>query len=80
MTPRFWSPSPPSEHEWAYDLLIRKDGTEQLRAQLAEHSLAVGDRMKWPPERGQDPVDHVVVAIRPASDDRKPVIVIERLA
>src|SRR5262245_26841393 len=64
----------------AYDLVIRKGAIEHRRAVLAECRLSVGDRLKWPPERGQDPVDHEVVAIRPASDDRRSVIVIERLA
>ena len=71
---------PAERNQLAYDLVIRKDGIEHLRAQLAEHSLSVGDRLKWPSERGQDPVDHEVVAIRPASHDRKSVIVIERSA
>ena len=43
--------------------------------------LALGARMKWPPERGQAPVEHEVVAIRTASDDRsESVVVLERAA
>ena len=71
---------PADRSELPYELVIRKDGIEHRRALLAECSLSVGDRLKWPPERGQDPVEHLVVAIRPASDDHKSVIVIERLA
>src|SRR5438552_19067384 len=59
---------PAERNELPYDLIIRKDGIEQRRALLAEHSLSVGDRLEWPPERGQAPVEHEVVAIRPASD------------
>jgi hypothetical protein len=61
--------------------VIRRDGLEQRRAFIGgECSYSVGDRVKWPPERGEDPVDHEVVAIRPASDDRRSLVVIERLA
>jgi hypothetical protein len=69
---------PAERKELSYDLVVRNDGIEQRRALLAENTLSVGDRLKWPPERDQDPVEHEVVAIRPASDDRKSVIVIER--
>jgi hypothetical protein len=64
--------------ELPYDLVIRRGGVEQRRALLAEHTLSVGDQLKWPPERGQAPVEHEVVAIRPASNARKSAIVIER--
>jgi hypothetical protein len=70
---------PAERNELAYDLVIRKDGIERRRALLAECSLSVGDRLKWPAERGEDPVDHEVVAVRPSSDGRRAVIVIESL-
>lgn len=71
---------PAERPEWPYEIVIRRDGLEQRRAFIGgECSYSVGDRVKWPPERGEDPVDHEVVAIRPASD-RKSLVVIERLA
>jgi len=70
---------PAERDELPYEVVVRTDGSERRRALLAEHSLSVGDRLEWPPERGQAPVEHEVVAIRPASDDRKSVIVIERV-
>ncbi len=74
---------PAERIQWAHEVVIRANGIEQRRARLAEcsPSLSVGDRLKWPPERGQAPVEHEVVAIRPASRyDRDSVIVIERVA
>jgi DNA-binding transcriptional MerR regulator len=74
---------PAERVRWTYEVVVRANGIEQRRALLAECSppLSVGDRMKWPPERGQAPVEHEVVAIRPASDDRSnSAIVIERVA
>ena len=74
---------PAERVRWAYEVMIRANGIDQRRALLAEcsPSLAVGDRLRWPPERGQVPVDHEVIAIRPSSDDRSnSVVVIERLA
>src|SRR5579871_3545397 len=66
---------------WPYEIVIRKDGIEQRRAFLGgECSYAVGTRLKWPPERGQTPVDHQVVTIRQADDPRRTVFVIERVA
>jgi DNA-binding transcriptional MerR regulator len=73
---------PAERIRWAYAVVIRQEGTEQRRAFLGgECSFSVGDRMNWPPERGQAPVEHEVVAIRPASDDSSnSVVVIERVA
>jgi hypothetical protein len=71
---------PAERDELPYELVVRKEGIERRRALLGGHLFSVGDRFEWPPERGQAPVDHEVVAIRPASDDRKSVIVIERRA
>jgi hypothetical protein len=75
------SAEPAERPDWPYELVIRKDGIERRRAFLGgDCSRSVGDRLMWPPERGSDPVEHEVVAIRPASDDRRSVIVIERVA
>jgi DNA-binding transcriptional MerR regulator len=74
---------PAERIQWAYEVVIRVNGIEKRRALLDEcsPSLSVGDRLKWPPERGQAPVDHEVIAIRPASGDRSnSVVVIERVA
>jgi DNA-binding transcriptional MerR regulator len=74
---------PADRIRWDYEVVIRANGIEQRRALLAEcsPSFAPGDRLKWPPERGQAPVEHEVVAIRPASDDRSnSVVIIERVA
>lgn len=72
----------PAEHpEWPYEVVIRTSGVEQRRAFVGgECSYAVGDRLQWPPERGQPPVEHEVVAIRPAADGHRTEIVIDRVA
>jgi DNA-binding transcriptional MerR regulator len=65
----------------AYEIVVRQEGIEDRRALLAECSASLGERMRWPPERGADPVDHEVVELRPASDERRSVVVvIERVA
>jgi DNA-binding transcriptional MerR regulator len=74
---------PAERIQWAYEIVIRANGIEQRSALLDECSppLSLGARLKWPPERGQAPVEHEVVAIRPASHDRSnSVVVIERMA
>jgi DNA-binding transcriptional MerR regulator len=71
---------PAERPEWTYEIVIRKDGIERRRAFIGgECSYSVGDRVKWPPERGQTPVDHEVVAMRPG-DERRTAVVIERVA
>jgi DNA-binding transcriptional MerR regulator len=72
---------PEERPEWPYEIVIRTDGIERRRAFMGgECSYSVGDRVKWPPERGQTPVDHEVVAVRPAAGDRRTAIVFERVA
>jgi hypothetical protein len=79
--PVFLVAEPAERPEWPYEIVIRKDGIERRRAFIGgECSYSVGDRVKWPPERGQTPVDHEVVAVRPAADERRTAIVIERVA
>jgi hypothetical protein len=70
---------PAERDELPYELMVREDGIEQRRALVADCSYSVGDRLQWPAVRGQAPVEHEVVSIRPASDDRRSAIVIERL-
>ena len=70
---------PATRREWPYELVIRKDGVEERRAFLGECSYSVGERIQWPPERGQAPLDHEVVAIRPADVDGRSAVVIERV-
>ena len=70
---------PAERDELPYELVVREDGIERRRAMLAECTYSVGDRLQWPPARGQAPVEHEVVAIRPAADGRRSAIVIERL-
>jgi DNA-binding transcriptional MerR regulator len=74
---------PTARIQWAYEIVIRANGIEQRRALLDERSpaLSLGARLKWPPERGEAPVVHKVVEIRPSSNDRgNLVVVLERVA
>jgi hypothetical protein len=74
---------PAQRKQWAYEIVIRSNGIEQRRALLDECSppLTVGATLKWPPQRGQTPVDHQIVEIRPSTHDRSnEVAVIERPA
>ncbi|HET8607078.1 MAG TPA: MerR family transcriptional regulator [Gaiellaceae bacterium] len=71
---------PAERKQWPYELVVREDGVEQRRAFMDECSWSVGDQVKWPPERGEDPVAHEVVALRPAVGNRGSVIIIERVA
>jgi hypothetical protein len=72
---------PAEQPEWPYEIVIRTGGIEQRRASLGrECSYSLGDRLGWPPERGQAPVEHEVVAIRPAVGSSRTVVVIERVA
>jgi DNA-binding transcriptional MerR regulator len=72
---------PAERPEWPYEIVIRENGLEQRCAFTGgECSYSIGDRVKWPPERGQTPVDHEVVAMRPAPGERRMAIVLERVA
>ena len=71
---------PAERPEWPYEVVIRADGVEQRRAFMAECSWSPGERVQWPDERGRTPVEHEVIAVRPAADDRRSVIVLERVA
>jgi DNA-binding transcriptional MerR regulator len=71
---------PAERPQWPYELVIRADGVEQRRAFMSECSWSPGERVHWPAERGQTPVEHEVVAVRRAVDDRRSVIVLERVA
>ena len=71
---------PAARKQWPYELAVREDGLEQRRAFMDECPWSVGDRVKWPPERGEDPVVHQVVALRSTAGDGRSVIIIERVA
>ena len=51
---------PAERPEWPYELVIRADGVEQRRAFMSECSWSPGERVQWPAERGQTPVEHEV--------------------
>jgi len=71
---------PAERPAWSHELVIRADGAEHRRAFMSECSWSLGDRVRWPAERGQAPVEHEVVEVRRTVDDRRSVLVLERVA
>jgi DNA-binding transcriptional MerR regulator len=71
---------PAERPEWPHELVTRADGVEQRRAFMSECSWSLGERVQWPAERGETPVEHEVVEVRRTFDDHRSVIVLERVA
>lgn len=71
---------PEERPEWSHELVLRADGVERRRAFMSECSWSLGERVNWPVERGQTPVEHEVVDVRRTAGDHRSVIVLERVA